>query len=144
MGAKLGRVLLDRVAGERAGGMCDRGLMRSACGMLSELGRVDGTEVYRVAFEDGFLAETAEFYRAEMGGAVAAGGTAAYVARATARIAEEHERVGHYLVACTAGPLGEVLDRELVTAHHKALVADPDGAAAALCVRGDASGVAEL
>ena len=48
--------------------------LHSACRILSELGRVDSTDVSCMDLEDRILLETAEFYWLEIGRAIAAAG----------------------------------------------------------------------
>lgn len=61
---RMRRELLADVRRERTGEVIDRGLLRSVLTMLVELG-VNALRVYEEEFEEGFVAETVEFYRTE-------------------------------------------------------------------------------
>lgn len=109
--------LLDLVERERQGERVNRGLMRTVVAMLVDLGK----EVYQLEFERPFLERTADYYQRESVDMLANASAAAYMRRAEARLAEEDERVKHFLDPSTEGRLRETVERELIARHMRAL-----------------------
>ncbi|GBF89461.1 hypothetical protein Rsub_02033 [Raphidocelis subcapitata] len=115
--ARIVRGLLQLVERERHGDAVDRALVASLLRMLKDLG------LYGDRFEAPFLAETAAFYRAEGAAKVAECSTAAYLEHCEVRLQQEHDRAAHYLDASTRRPLVAEAERQLVSAHLPALLA---------------------
>jgi len=118
---RLLRTLLELVERERCNETIERGLIKTVTGMLVELGQ----EVYQRDFEGPFLATTAEFYRKESNEYISQNSASEYMRKAEQRLAEEHERVAHYLDKSSEPRLREVVERELIAQHMKTLVRRP-------------------
>lgn len=138
---RLSRTMLDNVREERGGRIVAREVMRAACSMLVELGRVDGSDVHGRDFEEPFLAETATFYRSEGAAYMASGCASDYVRRAETRLGEEAKRAANYLAPGTGAPLRSILDRELIEVHAEALVASPGSGVAHMIERVEVDGL---
>jgi len=110
-------MLLDLIRRERSGEMIERGLVKTATEMLVELSR----EVYQQDFEQPFLQATADFYASESSEYICQNSASDYMRKAEQRLAEENERVSHYLDASTDAKLREVSERELIAKHMRTL-----------------------
>jgi cullin 3 len=89
--------------------------------MLADLG-VEGLGVYEADFEAPFLDATTDFYRHESLSFLAANTCPDYLAKAEARLAEEHARGRHYLHPSTELKLKRIVETELVSRHAKHVV----------------------
>jgi len=110
-------MLLDLVQRERQGEMIERSLLRTVTSMLVELGR----DVYTRDFEANFLAASGTFYAAEAQEYIAQNSAADYMKKAEQRLAEENDRVTHYLDPATEPKIREVAERELIARHMRTL-----------------------
>ena len=86
-------LLLGLISRERSGERIERSVVKGITGMLRELGR----DVYRADFEAPFLASSATFYQAESMEYLGQSSAVDYMKKAEERLAEETERVEHYL-----------------------------------------------
>lgn len=117
---RLLKTLLSLIYKERTGEIIDRGLVKSVTQMLIDLG-VNSRVVYEEDFEHHFLTTSSSFYRSESQDFIATNSCSDYMKKAEARIKEELERVSHYLDAGTERKIREVVERELIAVHLKAL-----------------------
>ncbi|XP_067950134.1 cullin-3-like [Watersipora subatra] len=118
---KLTATLLDMVAKERRGELVDRGAVKNVCQMLMALG-IESRDVYESEFEQPFLSQSAEFYRAESQQFLSENDASTYIRKVESRIEEEAERARHYLDKSTEVPIVAVLEKELISRHMKAIV----------------------
>uniref|UniRef100_A0A5K3EK04 CULLIN_2 domain-containing protein n=1 Tax=Mesocestoides corti TaxID=53468 RepID=A0A5K3EK04_MESCO len=118
----LQKTLLDMVKRERQGEVIFRQQIRDACQMLVQLG-VGSLDVYEEDFEQPFLRQTRDFYRAESEAFLAKNPSAIlYINKVEHRIEEEVSRVYHYLDPSTGPKLVEVLEQELISRHIHTIV----------------------
>ncbi|PAA48168.1 hypothetical protein BOX15_Mlig016126g2 [Macrostomum lignano] len=103
--------LLELIELERGGDAVDRQLLRTLLRMLFDLGQ------YRTVFEPEFLAATERLYRIEGQQRLAALEVADYLSQVETRLAEENDRLSHYLNQCSRTQLFAVLLQQLLTAH---------------------------
>jgi len=89
--------------------------------MLADLG-VDSLSVYEEDFEAPFLEATVDFYRHESLNFLAHNTCPDYLAKAEARLAEEHARARHYLKPSTEPKLKRIVETELVSRHARTVV----------------------
>eukprot|EP00899_Mesostigma_viride_P019647 jgi/Mesvir1/27684/Mv07403-RA.1 len=115
---RLQTTLLREVHRERLGEVVDRGLLRAVISMLSDL----GPDIYQDEFEAAFLAAASEFYTAEAAQLIHSCSCADYLRKAEARLAQEMERVAHYLDASTEPKITAVVERQMIGAHMQTLV----------------------
>lgn len=127
--AVLTDTLLHQIRVQRDGGVVATALLKSVLGSYVSLGIDDyeatrvNLDVYRDEFQQSFLLETEEYYRAESTGFLLANPVADYMRKAQARLAEEMDRVGMYLHESTRRPLEAVCREEIVTKHAAVLCA---------------------
>ena len=119
---RLQTTLLYAVHDERAGNIIDRDVMRSVLNMLLELSGIDGINVYHADFEKPFLKETEAFYCNESQKYLSQNSCTEYLLKSEQRVAEESERVTHYLAASTEEKLSEILLKQLIANHAVALL----------------------
>merc|ERR1719421_1196375 len=110
-------MLLGLVHCERQGEMIERSLLKTVTSMLVELGR----DVYTRDFEQPFLQASATFYQAESQEYIAQNSATDYMKKAEQRLAEESERVAHYLDIASESKIREVAERELIAQHMRTL-----------------------
>jgi len=110
-------MLLDLVQRERQGEMVDRSLLKTVTSMQVELGR----DVYARDFEAQFLQSTGVFYQAESQEYISQNSASDYMKKAEQRLAEESDRVAHYLDPSTEQKLREVAERELIARHMRTI-----------------------
>jgi len=110
---RLNSVLLDMISRERGGESVDRGLLRSATQMLSDL----GSSVYCDDFERAFLGASGEFFAAEAQQLLACCDCPEYLRRAEARLGEEVERCRAYLHPSSEARITQVVETELLGRH---------------------------
>ncbi|KAG8229663.1 hypothetical protein J437_LFUL008596 [Ladona fulva] len=103
--------LLLLIERERRGDTVDRTLLKSLLRMLSDL------QIYREAFETKFLAATERLYAAEGQTMMQETDVPEYLAHVDARLAEENERLLHYLDPTTKWPLVHTVERQLLSEH---------------------------
>jgi cullin 3 len=89
--------------------------------MLADLG-VDSLSVYEEDFEAQFLEATVDFYRHESLNFLAHNTCPDYLAKAEARLADEHARARHYLNPSTEPKLKRIVETELVSRHARTVV----------------------
>jgi len=89
--------------------------------MLVDLG-INSKSVYEEDFEKAFLETSALFYKAEADSFIASNSASEYMKKVEKRLREEMERVAHYLDNNTELKIREVVERELISVHMKALV----------------------
>ena len=118
---RLRTILLDNIANERNGYLVDRDQMKSTLAMLVDLG-VDGLGVYEEEFERHFLDTTRIFYRQESTEFLSQNTCPDYMWKAEQRLAEEAQRVVHYLSLSSEPKLKHLMESELVHAHARTLV----------------------
>lgn len=119
--------------------MIQRQLMKNITQMLVELG-VNSRAVYEEDFERHFLETSAAFYKAESLNFISTNSASEYLKKVwlpslcptfltrlqvERRLAEEAERVKHYLDPATDVKVKEVVERELITAHMKTVIEMP-------------------
>ncbi|XP_071441003.1 cullin-4A [Hetaerina americana] len=103
--------LLLLIERERRGDTVDRTLLKSLLRMLSDL------QIYREAFETKFLAATERLYAAEGQTLMQETDVPEYLAHVDGRIAEENERLLHYLDPTTKWPLIHTVEKQLLSEH---------------------------
>ncbi|VDL94555.1 unnamed protein product [Schistocephalus solidus] len=118
----LQKTLLDMVKRERLGDAISRPQIRDACQMFVQLG-VGSLAVYEEDFEQAFLRQTREFYRAESEAFLAEHTSATmYVQKVEQRIEEEMKRAYQYLDSSTEPKVVAVLEEELISRHLQTIV----------------------
>lgn len=108
--------VLAQVERERHGESVARPLLRSVLRMLSAL------KLYSAPFEPLFLEATTAFYTTEGARLVQQLDPADFLLHAQTRLAEEQERVVHYLDHSTRTPLVRVVETELLAKHTQQLL----------------------
>jgi len=101
--------------------MVSRPLLKSVTQMLVDLG-INSRQVYEEDFEKQFLEVSANFYKAESNNFISTNSSSEYLKKVERRLNEEVERVKHYLDQATDAKIKEVVERELITAHMKAII----------------------
>jgi len=120
--------LLDMVARERKGEAIDRMAIKNGCQMLLALGieqsegRNGSRHVYEEDFERPFLAQSAEFYRAESQKFLAENSASVYIKKVEERSKEEQVRAQHYLDDVTEKAIVKVVENELIARHMYTIV----------------------
>lgn len=118
----LQKTLLDMVRRERRGEVISRSQIRDACQMFVQLG-AGSLRVYLEDFEQPFLEQSREFYRAESENFLAENTSASlYIKKVEQRIEEEIKRAHHYLDPSTEAKIVAVLEEELVSRHMETIV----------------------
>lgn len=103
--------LLMLIEKERQGDTVDRTLLKSLLRMLSDL------QLYQDAFEQRFLLATERLYAAEGQRLVQEMEVSEYLVHVDKRLAEEHERVLHYLDMGTKWQLIHSVEKQLLSEH---------------------------
>ncbi|XP_050314082.1 cullin-4B [Anthonomus grandis grandis] len=103
--------LLMLIEKERQGDQVDRSLLKSLLRMLTDL------QIYDKAFEHKFLQATERLYAAEGQRLMQTLEVPAYLAHVDKRIAEENERVLHYLDPDTKYQLIHTVEKQLLREH---------------------------
>ncbi|CAH8649220.1 unnamed protein product [Heterobilharzia americana] len=122
----LQKTLLDMVHKERRGEVISRSQIRDACQMFVQLG-AGSLRVYLEDFEQPFLEQSREFYRAESENFLAENTSASlYVKKVEQRIEEEVRRAHHHLDPSTEPKIVAVLEEELISRHMETIVGMED------------------
>lgn len=129
--------MMTLVTRARDGEVVNTQLMRNITDLLVALGYEDDDDddthessvngqlaVYRRAFEEGFLTQTSEYYRAESGKFLEENSLTEYMKKATARIEEESRRVEAYLHESTRDKLMQVCEKVLVDEHKERIAGE--------------------
>ncbi|KAM7301695.1 cullin-4A [Ixodes scapularis] len=103
--------LLQLIEKERGGDAVDRSLLKSLVRMLSDLG------MYGEVFEGRFLEATERLYGEEAQRLLQEAEVPAYLQHVERRLAEEWERLLHYLDHSTKKPLISCVERQLLGQH---------------------------
>ncbi|XP_073810981.1 cullin 4 [Musca autumnalis] len=103
--------LLMLIEKERNGDAVDRGLLKSLIRMLCDL------QIYISAFEEKFLIATRQLYQAEGQRKMQELEVPEYLQHVDKRLAEENERLLHYLDSGTKHPLIYTVEKELLAEH---------------------------
>ncbi|XP_028894290.2 cullin-4A [Zeugodacus cucurbitae] len=103
--------ILMLIEKERTGDAVDRGLLKSLVRMLCDL------QIYISAFEDKFLIATKQLYQAEGQRKMQELDVPEYLRHVDKRLAEENERLLHYLDSSTKYPLIYTVEKELLAEH---------------------------
>ncbi|XP_017839867.1 cullin-4A [Drosophila busckii] len=103
--------LLALIEKERQGSTVDRGLLKSLVRMLCDL------QIYSSAFEEKFLDATNQLYKAESQRKMQELEVPEYLQHVSKRLAEENERLLHYLDSSTKHPLIYNVEKELLAEH---------------------------
>uniref|UniRef100_T1PIM5 Cullin-4A n=1 Tax=Musca domestica TaxID=7370 RepID=T1PIM5_MUSDO len=103
--------LLMLIEKERNGDAVDRGLLKSLIRMLCDL------QIYISAFEEKFLIATRQLYQAEGQRKMQELDVPEYLQHVDKRLAEENERLLHYLDSGTKHPLIYTVEKELLAEH---------------------------
>ncbi|XP_065367431.1 cullin-4A [Calliphora vicina] len=103
--------LLMLIEKERNGDAVDRGLLKSLIRMLCDL------QIYIAAFEEKFLIATRQLYQAEGQRKMQELDVPEYLQHVDKRLAEENERLLHYLDSSTKHPLIYTVEKELLAEH---------------------------
>lgn len=103
--------LLMLIEKERNGDTVDRTLLKSLLRMLSDL------QIYQDAFEEKFLLATKQNYQAEGQRAMQDMEVPEYLQHVSNRLAEENERLLHYLDATTKRQLIYNVEKQLLAVH---------------------------
>ncbi|KER25220.1 cullin family protein [Opisthorchis viverrini] len=118
----LQKTLLDMVHRERRGEVISRSQIRDACQMFVQLG-VGSLSVYLEDFEQPFLEQSRDFYRAESESFLSENTSAIlYIKKVEQRIEEEIRRAHHYLDPSTKPKIVAVLEEELISRHMETIV----------------------
>ncbi|KAL1482366.1 hypothetical protein MTO96_033848 [Rhipicephalus appendiculatus] len=117
----LRETMLGLVKAEREGESVDRSSLKKACEMLVVLG-LDSRSVYEEDFEAPFLAESAQFYASRGQHYIATKDAFEYIAQVEQHINEESERAKQCLDDSTVVPVVQVVQKELIGKHMKAVV----------------------
>ncbi|KAH7968275.1 hypothetical protein HPB52_007308 [Rhipicephalus sanguineus] len=113
--------MLGLVKTEREGNLVDRVSLKKACEMLVALG-LGSKSVYEEDFEKPFLVESAQFYALRGQHYIRTRDSLEYVAQVEQHINEESERAMHCLDESTVAPILQVIEKELIWKHMKAIV----------------------
>lgn len=108
--------LLLLIEKERNGDAVDRALLKSLLRMLCDL------QIYQTAFEDKFLVATKQLYQAEGQSKMQELEVPEYLQHVDKRLAEENERLLHYLDSSTKHPLIYTVEKELLAEHLTAIL----------------------
>ena len=108
--------LLLLIEKERNGDAVDRALLKSLLRMLCDL------QIYQSAFEEKFLVATKQLYQAEGQRKMQELEVSEYLEHVDKRIAEENERLLHYLDSSTKYPLIYNVEKELLAEHLTAIL----------------------
>ncbi|XP_017126436.1 cullin-4A [Drosophila elegans] len=103
--------LLTLIEKERQGSTVDRGLLKSLVRMLCDL------QIYTSSFEEKFLDATNQLYKAESQRKMQELEVPEYLQHVNKRLAEENERLRHYLDSSTKHPLIYNVEKELLAEH---------------------------
>ncbi|XP_059613495.1 cullin-4A [Phlebotomus argentipes] len=103
--------LLILIEKERTGDTVDRTLLKNLLRMLSDL------QIYQLAFEDKFLVATRQLYQAEGQRMMQELDVPEYLQHADKRLAEENERLLHYLDPSTKPQLIYTVEKQLLSEH---------------------------
>lgn len=103
--------LLVLIEKERLGDTVDRTLLKSLLRMLSDL------QIYQDAFEEKFLLATKQLYQAEGQRKMQELEVPEYLHHVDKRLAEENERLLHYLDTCTKRQLIYTVEKQLIAEH---------------------------
>ncbi|KAH8284708.1 hypothetical protein KR018_012036 [Drosophila ironensis] len=103
--------LLTLIEKERQGSSVDRGLLKSLVRMLCDL------QIYTSSFEEKFLDATNQLYKAESQRKMQELEVPEYLQHVNKRLAEENERLLHYLDSSTKHPLIYNVEKELLAEH---------------------------
>ncbi|KAH8336932.1 cullin-4A [Drosophila kikkawai] len=103
--------LLTLIEKERQGSTVDRGLLKSLVRMLCDL------QIYTSSFEEKFLDATNQLYKAESQRKMQELEVPEYLQHVNKRLAEENERLLHYLDSSTKHPLIYNVEKELLAEH---------------------------
>uniref|UniRef100_A0A6B2KYR3 Cullin family profile domain-containing protein n=1 Tax=Arcella intermedia TaxID=1963864 RepID=A0A6B2KYR3_9EUKA len=114
-------MILDAIKSERTGEVINRAIIKNITQMLVELG-LNSRSVYEEDFEKAFLDTSSSFYKVESQTFISSNSASDYMKKVEGRLKEEMERVNHYLDSATEPKIKEVLERELISTHMKALV----------------------
>lgn len=95
--------LLALIEKERQGSTVDRGLLKSLVRMLCDL------QIYSSAFEEKFLDATNQLYKAESQRKMQELEVPEYLQHVSKRLAEENERLLHYLDSSTKYTISSIL-----------------------------------
>ena len=96
---------------ERNGEAVDRTLLKSLLRMFSDL------QIYKDAFESKFLVATKQLYQSEGQRRMQELDVPEYLKHVDKRLAEENERLLHYLDQCTKLQLVFTVERQLLAEH---------------------------
>ncbi|XP_070502006.1 cullin-4A isoform X1 [Chironomus tepperi] len=103
--------ILMLIEKERNGETVDRTLLKSLLRMFSDL------QIYKEAFENKFLIATKQLYQAEGQRKMQELDVPEYLKHVDKRLAEENERLLHYLDQCTKLQLIFTIERQLIAEH---------------------------
>lgn len=103
--------LLFLIEKERNGDVVDRTLLKSLLRMLCDL------QIYHPAFEENFLLATKQLYNSEGQRKMQELEVPEYLKHVDKRLAEENERLLHYLDSSTKYPLIYTVEKELLAEH---------------------------
>lgn len=103
--------ILMLIEKERNGETVDRTLLKSLLRMFSDL------QIYKEAFEQKFLMATKHVYQAEGQRKMQEFDVPEYLKHVDKRLAEENERLLHYLDSCTKHQLIVTVERQLLAEH---------------------------
>lgn len=103
--------LLMLIEKERQGDAVDRNLLKSLLRMLTDL------QIYQKTFEEKFLVATERLYAAEGMRLMQELEVPEYLAHVDKRLAEENERILHYLDSSTKPRLIHTIEKQLLTEH---------------------------
>lgn len=103
--------ILMLIEKERNGETVDRTLLKSLLRMFSDL------QIYKEAFENKFLVATKQLYQAEGQRKMQELDVPEYLKHVDKRLAEENERLLHYLDQCTKLQLIFTIERQLIAEH---------------------------
>ncbi|GKB31515.1 cullin-3A-like protein [Tanacetum coccineum] len=116
---RLKDTLAEIVQKERGGEVISsRGVMRNIVRMLTDLGH----SAYEEAFENPFLAVSADFYRAESQLLIESCDCGEYLKKAEKLLNEEIKRVSHYLGARSKVKITNVMEKVVIESHMTRLV----------------------
>lgn len=120
---KLTNAVLRLISQQRNGEIIDQGLIKKVVDSFVSLGldsadpNKECLDVYRIQFENTFLAATENYYKAESEAFLAENSVSEYLKKAEERLREEEARVERYLHTKTGRDLVSKCEHVLISAH---------------------------
>lgn len=116
------QVLFALIQSERSGDTVNREMVKAGIDMFSRMAYEESRALFDVEFVTPFLAATAEFYRREANGWIAADSATTYLEKAEHRLLEEERRCKRYFSQTTERQVIQQVEHELLEVHQTTLL----------------------